>query len=274
MTHGTGYQTITVDARRPTLPTMLDYLEHTTDRFNLKITWTELKRAREVQARADELRTTFAQRVAHAREDTTDAARGYAHGDTSAADLIDQAAAAAVLSGEVGQETRRLVEAAAVAVESEGAPLLHDIGEDRWLKLLRPVVDERLQAAHTIADEVGLREPQPQRVGTRSTQHPWAPTSKDLDDMALRHPWERLGAALDDLDAAHCVADTLRMWGLLPVVEHRRLREDYRWRHLDRLDGDPGEPRPFFLANRHHAEPGLYSAAEMAEADRQPAPAA
>ena len=40
---------------------------------------------------------------------------------------------------------------------------------------------------------------------------------------------------------------------------------DYRWLYLDRLEGEPNRIREFWLANREHGEPGLYTSAELAE---------
>jgi len=55
-------------------------------------------------------------------------------------------------------------------------------------------------------------------------------------------------------------------------VPGRTIREDYRWLHLDRLEGKLTQRREFFLMNRHTAEPGIYTAAKMAEATATPEP--
>lgn len=267
----TGYQDIKPDPHKPTLPIMLRRLDSTAEHIGLTLNLPELTRARVFQTRANDLRAAYTERKAQARTRTTDAAREYATGKLDAAAVLDQVAASAIHTGDTDTESRRMIEAAAAAVEAEGAPLLHNVTEAKWLKIIRPLVAAALKRAHAVADDLGIDAARPQRVGMRSSVHPWAPTPSDLKDINVRHRWEQLEDALDQLDDAHAFADLLRGWGLLPSLADRTTREDYRWLRLDRLHGRPEERREFFLINRHVAEPGIYTAAEL-DAAATPSP--
>jgi hypothetical protein len=263
----TGYQDIKQDPRKPALPIMLRRLDAAAESVGLTLDLPELTKARGYQARANDLRAAYTDWKANARDRATAAAREYATGKLDAAAVLEQVSASVIATGETDTAARQMIEAGAAAVEAEGAPLLHNITETRWLKVIRPAVAAALKHANAVADDLGINEPRAQRINTRSAIHPWAPTTHDLKDINVRHKWEMLEDALDKLDAAHAFADMLRGWGMLPIVDGRATREDYRWLHLDRLQGRPAERREFFLINRHNAEPGLYTAAELAAAD-------
>ncbi len=186
--------------------------------------------------------------------------------------------AAAVADSTTSTAGRQLVESVAIGTEASGVPPLLAIGETRWLKLLRPIVEARVQAAIDTADELGITEPRDlhYRVNSgasvRRHGHPWSPDPHDLErDITLRHRWERLEEVLAQLDAAYAVADQLRVWGLLPIVDGRTVREDYRWLYLNLMEGTvtPRHPRELWLANYRTAEPGIYSAKEMRGARRR-----
>lgn len=267
----TGYQDIKQDAHKPALPIMLRHLDVMADRIGgLKLDLPELDKARDYQVRADALRAAYTDAKAGARTKATDAAREYAAGNLDAAAVLEQVAASVTYVGEADAAARQVVEAGASAVQAAGAPLLHNITEARWLRVIRPTVAAALKRAHAVADELGIDAPRPQRVGIVEHTHPWAPDKNALRDINVRHRWELLEDALDQLDAAHAFADMLRGWGLLPVVEGRTVREEYRWLHLDRLEGTPAQRREFFLINRHTAEPGIYTAADLAAASTSP----
>lgn len=262
----TGYMEIKPDPRKPRLSIMLPRLDAAAASIGLTLDLPELTKARACQTRADELRRAYSDHKAQARAKATDAAREYAAGKIDAATVLEQVGASALLTGEADTHARQLVEEGAAAVEATGAPLLHNVSEAKWLKVIRPVVAAALDHANAVADELGIEGPRPQPRNIVSATHPWAPTAQDLKDIDTRHRWEKLEDALDKLDQAHTFADLLRDWGMLPVVEGRTHREDYRWLHTARLRGNLTDRRVFFLANRHTAEPGIYTAAELTAA--------
>lgn len=274
--HYTGTQNVLTHGRpeRPTLSALLGIIDRAADQLGVTYTGPAVKRARLAAERAAELRATLAARLTGTdRAAAAQAGRDYLDGDTTAQAVVDTAADAATLAAaDTARAARRLVDVAVAAVEAEGVAALQGMTEAEWLDPLRPVVAERVAQAHAEADAVGIDSPRPSRSGVRSHTHPFAPTSTELKQTATRHAWERLHDAIENLHAAFAPADDLRRMGLLPTTPGRGILEDYRWLHPSRLEGRPWELREFWLANRHVAEPGIYTAAEMAEADDSTAP--
>lgn len=265
----TGYQDALTNgaAEQPTLARLLALLDEHETSNGIKYTAAPAKKAREAAERASALREALRARQAAAQQAALIPGREYATGSATADDVVNAALEAApLLVADTHKAAARLVEGAAVAVERDGLAALLGMSEEEWLKPIRPVIRERVQSANAEADAVGIHEPHRQMVGVRSNRHAWAPDVHELKhDMGLRHAWERLGAALDALAAVYDLPDRLRQFGLLPAVPGRATLEDYRWRRVDRLNGQPHLVREFWLANRHSEEPGIFTAAEMSE---------
>lgn len=244
-----------------------------------QITWPEWHQALDRRQAAATLRDTAQQRLAAARQQVVDLGETFTAGDLSADQLVDAAATATPLIDPTTARTAvATIDATAARIEAAAMPALLAVTEARWLKLIGPTVTERLAAAHAAADEVGINQPRilqhrtPGGAVVVRGGHPWSPDPGDLArDLDLRHAWERLDANLVALDNALGHADVLRDLGLLPVVDGRTRREDYHWLRPDKLSGslDPTWRREFWLANRHHADAGLYSAKQMQAADAE-----
>lgn len=215
--------------------------------------------------RIAELRAACADWPQTAAENLRRAGIEYAEGKTTAAAVAAQAAAVAAASG-TASEMQRLAEQSTAGINRRALEDVAAMGEAAWLAPLKAKADDLLSAANKLADDIN-HEPPPVRVGTRSLANPWAPSRQDLEDITLRHNWENLGHVLSELDEVHSYADLLRNVGVVACVPGRVFSEDYRWKHADQLDGEPADQREFFLANRHDGEPGLYSAAALADAN-------
>lgn len=257
-----GLQTVTPTSTtaRPNLATVLRWVDHEEDRLGVTYTAAPIKRARAARDAAAELRRALSTHTAD--HDARAAAHGreYLAGAVTADDLVTAAATLAPLTAkETAGAARRYLERAAAAVDAEGVAALQEMTEDAWQKPLRTVTAERVAAAHEAAEALDLDPGQA------------APARTDLrDNITMRHRWELLAEALERLADVYALPDHLRSVGLLPLVPGRTVREAYRWLHPSRLQGTPADPRPFWLLNRGTAEPGLFTAQEMREADRGP----
>lgn len=267
----TGHHDIRLDGAQLRLSALLTTLDVHAGIIGITVDFPEVEQARQLQTRAGELQAAFDAREASGRSRAVAAGAAYAKGDLGADATIKRLIDAAMLTGETAKRAREHLDAALGPVRAEGPALLRSISEGRWLDLLRPIADRHIAAANEVADELDLDVPRPGRPGVRTSQHPHAPTPLELGSLPARHRWERLEEALDRLDQVHAFVDVLRRWGFIPLVPGRSVAEDYRWRRLDRLDGRPDLLREFFVANRHRGEPGIWSSAELAEAD-QPTP--
>lgn len=230
----------------------------------------QVRKAREIQARTSLLGPAFRARAEGASDGLGALGVSYATGKTTAEKMVQAAVEAATLTGPLVEEARQHLTHATRTANAEGARLMREVTEEQWIAPLRVPVAAVLTEADRYADELGIAAPLAQQRDTKSTQHPWAPTRTDLQRLDVRHTWERLGEVMDRLDELHGIATLLRSNRIIPAVPGRDWCEDYRWLDLSVLRGSPAEPREFFLANRHHGGPGIYTAAELAERGRLP----
>lgn len=252
----------------PSCPGLLDFLDAIEAEYGIKFTARPIKQAREAQAKADELRAAMRERIAGANALAARVGTDYTAGKLDAPAVVEQLLLTATLTGDTLTEARRLTEAAAVTAERAGWQELTKVTEDEWLAPIRPTIETLIEEANAAADALGIDTPRPGTPGVRGSDHAWAPTRQALElDLALRHTWERLEDVLDRLDTAHTIVTVLRRSGVVPAVAGRDLSEDYRWLHIDRLNGRPEFVREFWLANRHTATPGVFTAEQMAQAD-------
>lgn len=200
--------------------------------------------------------------TAGAADQLTAAGLAFADGEGTADDVVMQAVRLSTIRTQA-DEIARLTETATHGINARGVAALREMGDD-WLATLKPAAAALIAEADDIAEQIG-HEPAARASGIKRAGHPWAPDAKTLDrDIDLRHRWEKLGSILADLDELHHLADALRNYGLIGAVAGRTHAEDYRWKHPDRLAGDPAQVREFFLANRQaEAEPGIYTAADL-----------
>ncbi len=224
-----------------------------------------VKKAVALEARVVELTNTYRSEADQAAAAMAKLGEDFAEGKATPAEVVSRAASAAVLTGSRASEARRHIDSAARAANAAGARQLRTLTEEQWIAPIRPVVATLIAEANVHAERMGMERPHAQRVGVREVQHPWAPRKSDLTkDIGLRHAWENLADVLSRLDAVHDIADRLRIFGLVPMIEGRTFAEDYRWLHLDRLAGSPTKPREFWMANRlNDAEPGVYTSTEL-----------
>lgn len=227
-----------------------------------------VKRARGVAERVDELRRIYRSVADEAASTMATLGNDFAAGNLSPEQVVDRATDAAVLTGSLDSEARRHIENAARAAENAGAAELAKVTEEQWIAPLRTVVTALVSEADEQAERIGHDEPAQVLANTRTAQHAWEPSARELqNDIGLRHAWEKLLEVLGRLDSVHQVADGLRRQGLLPLAPGRDYCEDYRWLNLHELVGAPREQRQFWLANRNSdARPGIYTVAEMAAA--------
>lgn len=260
----TGYQSI----RPGTAPFLqvegvLEFLDSVQATAGAPVKHRVIKSLRDTAIKLADVRAKYAQIAESTQAALDDASAKYAAGKISAAALVAQATSTAAAQAVV-PEARRLAEAAITALNRRALAEARQIG-DAWLVPLKAKADVILAEANTVADEMGIA-PTEATPGVRRLESLWSPTRSELEDnMELRHQWERLDSLLADLDDVHYIADTLRNAGLVDAVEGREYGEDYRWRQSHRLVGRPDEVREFFLANRAMAEPGLFTATELAE---------
>lgn len=195
-----------------------------------------LGRVAEIEADAAALRSRDAAATVRAT-----AAR-YAAGEVTMAEVVDVAAG---LAPEANQTAMKIAEEAAVVASAAVVAELAKVG-DRWITALRPVVASVLGPLASLARAI------PPRV----TDHMAARTF----NVAVQ--WARLERLSADLEAVHDLADEMRMAGLIPF--RPRPAEDYRWAHLDRLDG-PNRDAAWFLVHnyRRGAGPAILTDAEV-----------
>lgn len=223
----------------------------------------QVRAARRIAERTRQLEPALEAKIADAAEQMADRGREFAIETLTVEELVDAAAVTAKLTSDITREARRHLDHAGRAAAAVAMAGLTEVSEKQWLEPLRPHVEQAIAEANEHADALGIIEPRARQAGTRTSEHPWAPSRVDLERTTLRHEWERLGEALLHLDTLHGIADELRRHGLIPRVAGRDWCEDYRWLVASRLTGRPGEFREFWLANRHHAQPGLFTAAEL-----------
>lgn len=258
----TGYHDIKPGQHRPqTVEEVLSHVARIERTLGKSLNLKAIDTARNAAQKMQELRTAHASVETALREELEQAGSAYAAGEVTARDVVMQAISLTTAITEKST-VARLVDQATAGINRDGLSCLAGIG-DKWLTPLKAHASELIAQANEIADRLD-HGPQASMKGTRQAGHPWAPSRKTLDrEIDTRHAWEKLETVLSQLDATHHLADTLRNMGYLPCVADRTHAEDYRWRHVDQLIGNPVHVREFFLANRHAAEPGIYAASDL-----------
>lgn len=268
MTYTGQYDIATLTERKGYRPRTIEEVIKTAERIE-EVTGNPLKHKKLDAARkaADLLagaRKAASDLQATAEARLADTARAYRAGKVTAVDLAVEAASLAS-ARTAGTEVGRLTERAISVINADALREALTIEEGVWLAPIKARADILIAEAVAIAQRMD-RKPRAIPNGVRTIVRPLEPSAIELRDITIRHDWELLEDTLDRLDAVHRLADNLRMGGLIPTAIGRALAEDYRWLHVDRLEGNPGHRREFWIANHDTASPGVYSSAELNEA--------